>query len=128
MEHDFFSTQPVVGADIYLLRWILHDWSDKYAAQILRALIPALKRSAKIVLGEFVVPETGTTSLFQERGIRAFDLAMLELCNGKERDKDEWVDLFKLADQRFEVVRVLRPKGSRLSLIEAEWRGHGFDE
>ena len=70
MEHDFFSVQPSKGADVYLLRWILHDWSDKYAAQILRALIPALKRSAKIVLGELVVPEPGTTSMFQEKGIR----------------------------------------------------------
>ncbi|KAL8960510.1 MAG: hypothetical protein Q9183_005452 [Haloplaca sp. 2 TL-2023] len=128
VEHDFFSIQPTKGADIYLLRWILHDWSDKYAAQILRALVPALKRSAKIVLGELVVPEPGTTSLFQERGVRAFDLAMLELHNGKERDEDEWINLFKLADSRFEVVRIFRPKGSRLSLIEAEWRGEGFDD
>jgi hypothetical protein len=25
MEHDFLTTQPVKGADVYLLRWILHD-------------------------------------------------------------------------------------------------------
>ncbi len=70
MEHDFFSTQPTRGADVYLLRWILHDWSDKYAAQILRALIPALKKSARVVLYEMIVPDLGEVSLYQERGIR----------------------------------------------------------
>jgi hypothetical protein len=29
------------GPEGYFLRWILHDWSDKYALKILRALIPA---------------------------------------------------------------------------------------
>lgn len=28
--HDFFQEQPVKGADVYLLRLVLHDWSDKY--------------------------------------------------------------------------------------------------
>ncbi|KAF2485885.1 O-methyltransferase [Neohortaea acidophila] len=31
MSHDFFTPQPVV-ADVYLFRWILHNWSDKYCA------------------------------------------------------------------------------------------------
>ena len=56
MEHDFFTEQPVKGADVYLLRWILHDWSDSYAIKILRALIPALKKGARVVLNETVLP------------------------------------------------------------------------
>ena len=31
MAHDFFTKQPIKGADVFLLCWILHDWSDKYA-------------------------------------------------------------------------------------------------
>ena len=30
MPHDFFTEQPVKGADVYFMRWILHNWSDKY--------------------------------------------------------------------------------------------------
>ena len=26
MTHDFFTEQPVKGAEVYLMRWILHDW------------------------------------------------------------------------------------------------------
>ncbi|KAI4141665.1 MAG: hypothetical protein L6R39_005240 [Caloplaca ligustica] len=29
MAHNFLSEQPVKDADVYLLRWILHNWSDK---------------------------------------------------------------------------------------------------
>jgi len=36
--HDFFTTQPVKDADIFLLRYILHDWLDSKAIKILRRL------------------------------------------------------------------------------------------
>lgn len=48
---------------------------------------------------------------------------MLELHNAKERTRDDWIELFKFADPRFEVVNMSQPGGSRLSLIEAVWRG-----
>ena len=46
MEHDFFFLeQPVKSADVYLIRWILHDWPNTYAFKILRALVPALNEA-----------------------------------------------------------------------------------
>ena len=68
MEHDFFAAQPVQGADVYFLRWILHDWSDLYAVRILRALIPGLRDGAWVVLNETLLAEhTGSTSLYDQR-------------------------------------------------------------
>lgn len=69
MEHDLFEEQPV-SADAYVLRWILHDWSDKYAIKILRALIPALKPGAKVILNEFVLPPPGVGSAYQSKMLR----------------------------------------------------------
>jgi predicted O-methyltransferase YrrM len=54
--HDFLEKQPVHGASVYLLRLILHDWSDKYASMILKALVPALRPGAKVVINDRVVP------------------------------------------------------------------------
>lgn len=71
MEHDFFTKQPVQGADVYYFRWIFHDWPDKYAIRILRALIPALKVGARIVLSEYIVPEPGQLSYYEERMSRS---------------------------------------------------------
>ena len=42
MAHDFFQLQPIMDADVYLLRWILHDWPDGAAVKILRAIVPSL--------------------------------------------------------------------------------------
>ena len=70
MPHDFHTPQPVKGADIYFFRWIYHNWSDKYAISILKNLIPALKKGAKIVANEFLLPEPGVLSPYQERTLR----------------------------------------------------------
>lgn len=68
MAHDFFTEQPVKGADVFLLRCILHDWSDKYAIKILRALVPALKPDVRIIVNEAVVPEPAAFSHPLTRG------------------------------------------------------------
>jgi chemotaxis methyl-accepting protein methylase len=70
MEHDFFTEQPVKGADVYFLRWILHNWSDKYCIEILRNLAPALKKGARVVVNEFCVPPPGILTPFQEKPLR----------------------------------------------------------
>jgi ubiquinone/menaquinone biosynthesis C-methylase UbiE len=68
--HDFFQSQPVHGADVYLLRHVLHDWSNKYARKILQALIPALKPGAKVVLNDRVIPGYGEAHYLKEREAR----------------------------------------------------------
>lgn len=70
MGHDFFAEQPVKGADVYLLRWILHDWSDKYAAMILRGLVPALKDGARVVIQEMILPSPSSVPTLEERKLR----------------------------------------------------------
>ena len=67
MEHDFFTEQPVKGADVYFFRFILHNWSDKYSFEILRNLIPAMKDGSKVVIYEFLPSEVATTSWSQKQ-------------------------------------------------------------
>ena len=68
--HDFFTEQPVKDADVYLFRWILHNWSDEYCIKILRNLVPALKNGAMIVVNDICLPEPGTTGWWQEERLR----------------------------------------------------------
>ena len=67
--HDFFTPQPV-SAEVYLFRWIFHDWPDKYVIKILQQLTPALKPGAKIVVNESMCPEPGSMPLSMERTVR----------------------------------------------------------
>ncbi|KAL5332549.1 O-methyltransferase-domain-containing protein [Aspergillus crustosus] len=123
--HDFFTDQPagVHGADIYLLRSVLHDWSDKYAVKILRALIPGLRRGAKVLVNERVVPGWREVDYLVERHSREFDMYMLGFQNAKERTRKDWEGLITQADERFQLTGVTQQKGSLLALLEITWRG-----
>lgn len=123
--HDFFTEQPLQGADVYFFRWILHDWSAKYCVKILQALRPALKHKARIVLMDAILPEPGVLSPYQERMIRNFDVVMKATYNAKERTEGDWRAIIADADEegRFNVVDVVRPVGSQLGLLVIEWIG-----
>ncbi|KAK7182251.1 hypothetical protein DPSP01_006969 [Paraphaeosphaeria sporulosa] len=123
MAHDFLTDQPIKDADVYLMRWILHDWSDAYSIRILRALIPALRKGARIVLHEYIVPEPGKTLTLQDRTLRIFDTAVRALTNGKEREANDWKALFAEADSRFQILSIEKPPVSSLGIIVAQWEG-----
>lgn len=58
--YDFFAEeQPVQGASLYIMRHVLHDWSDDAARKILKNTIPSLVRGkSKILLIEVILPST----------------------------------------------------------------------
>lgn len=68
--HDFWSEQPVKGADIYFFREIFHDWSDPYAIKILRQLIPALRPGSRVMIVDACIPPKGVISNEQEKALR----------------------------------------------------------
>ncbi|KAJ5707274.1 S-adenosyl-L-methionine-dependent methyltransferase [Penicillium malachiteum] len=119
--HDFFQEQPVKGADVYLLRHVLHDWSNKYARNILRSLIPALKSGAKIVINDRIIPGFREASYLEERESRDYDLFMFTLTNAQERTLVDWTDLLQDTDPRMKLTRVTRPKKSFLAIMEVTW-------
>jgi hypothetical protein len=119
--YNFFTPQLVQHADVYLFRMIFHNWGDKYCVQILRNLIPALKKGSRIVINDHVIPPPGVLSPYKDRTVRAFDLVMKECFNAKERDITAWTELLKKADERFEIRDVKRPEGSQLQIIDVEW-------
>ncbi|KAL5115578.1 hypothetical protein ACEQ8H_006554 [Pleosporales sp. CAS-2024a] len=120
--HDFWTEQPVQHADVYFFKTIFHDWSDTYSAKILRALIPALKEGARIIIADVCIPPKGAVSLYKEHWMRGLDLVMKCFTNAKERDYQEWAALFAMADPGFKFLGVRTPMGSKASFIEAEWR------
>ncbi|KAL8840146.1 MAG: hypothetical protein Q9176_003994 [Flavoplaca citrina] len=121
--HDFFHEQPIKGADVYLLRLVLHDWSDKYAIMIIRALIPALKPGVKVVVNDRVIPGRAEAHYLVEREARDYDMYMLAFQNAKERTAEDWRVLFEGADPRFRLVGVHQPPKSSLAVVEVVWEG-----
>ncbi|KAL0938169.1 o-methyltransferase [Colletotrichum truncatum] len=58
VEHDFFKANPTVGADVYWLRRIFHDWSDEPCLEILRALKSAMRPNSRILIADCVLNTT----------------------------------------------------------------------
>jgi hypothetical protein len=55
LAHDFFSPQPVHGPAVFMMRCILHDWSDDYCVKILRYLRDAASSKTQLVIVDNIV-------------------------------------------------------------------------
>ncbi|RAL00866.1 O-methyltransferase [Aspergillus ibericus CBS 121593] len=126
--HDFFQPQDV-PADVFLLKSVLHDWSDKYVLQIVRNLLGVLQPGNHLLVFDFVVPadhdEEGqsTTPLPIRKFIAAIDLQMHVACNSKERRLEDWTEVIRRADARFQLEGVHVPPGSPLGVLDFVFRG-----
>ena len=74
MAHDFFTEQVVKEApEVYLFRWIFHNWSDGYCVKILRSLIPSLGDDTRVLIYdmiyEYVINDSPETSLTEKGGL-----------------------------------------------------------
>lgn len=132
--HDFLMPQSL-AADVYMLKWVLHDWPDKYAIRILRHLLPHLEAGAadghskrRILLHEVVLPpirdDSGKPSLppYVERLSVTLDLHMLVAFNSQERTLEHWTALAKQADDRLETRLVATFPGTLWGLLELSFK------
>ncbi|KAK4936397.1 hypothetical protein LTR10_022723 [Elasticomyces elasticus] len=130
MTHDFFTEQPVKGADAYFLRAIFHDWPDKYCIQILHNLIPALKNGAKIIMQDPFTSDPLTMHPWQDRECRSSNLRMKLFFNACDRETTEWQELIEKADPGFK-LKGIKPRdrepgnewGPKMALVEIIWDG-----
>jgi hypothetical protein len=91
IEGSFFETIPA-GADAYLFRHILHDWTYERCLQILghcRKVIPA---QGRLLVLECVVPAGNDRSISKD-----FDITMMNLPGGLERTEAQFRTLFARA-------------------------------
>lgn len=106
----FFETVPE-GCDAYMLKSIIHDWSDDEAVQILRNCRKAMHQKSRLLLIEPIMPEqVDEFSLAVE-----LDLGMLLVLNGRERTLLEFKNLY--AEAGFELTKVI-PFKEPFSIIE----------
>ncbi len=108
---DFFQAVPE-GGDVYVMKWIIHDWEDAKSITILKNCRKQMKSGNRLILVDCVVPET-TEPDFS----KFIDLNMLVMTGGKERTESEFSSL--LMNSGFKLLRVI-PTDQPFSIIEAE--------
>ncbi|KAL3374202.1 hypothetical protein AABB24_005922 [Solanum stoloniferum] len=91
---DMFKSVP--SADTILLKWILHDWSDKDCAKILKKCkeaIPSKENGGKVIVIDTVIDnQKGDDKSFETQLF--LDVLMMVHVSGKERNEQEWAKLF----------------------------------
>jgi hypothetical protein len=107
---DFFKDVPV-QADAYVMRWLLHDWSDEESVAILSNVKKVASPSAHLMLVESVIPETPEFDMG-----KWMDLNMMVMATGKERTAAEFRDLL---DQAGFALEQIVPTPSPLSIVVA---------
>lgn len=107
---DFFTSIPS-GADVCIVKRVLHDWSDQDCRRILRRCREAIDADGRILIIDALVQEDNQPSL-----VNGVDLLMLAASDGHERNDREFATL--LASAGLALHRVI-PTPSMLSIIEA---------
>jgi hypothetical protein len=110
---DFFAEVP--GADLYLLKAILHDWDDDSCLRILRNCRAAAWPGARLMIIENVILDPA-----RDRFAALLDMNMLAATAGQERELGAYDALFAASGWKRTAVHPL--SGGR-SLVEAETIG-----
>jgi O-methyltransferase/methyltransferase family protein len=108
---DFFKSVPI-GGDAYILKRILHDWSDQRCVQILRTCREAMGEKTRILVVDAVVPPGN-----ESHPNKVMDILMMALVEGRERTEEEFRDLYRQAGLK--LTRVIATP-SVLSIVEGE--------
>jgi precorrin-6B methylase 2 len=95
---DFFESVP--EGDLYLLRFILHDWNDEDCIRILRNCRRAMLPGSRLVLVESFLGRVGQEVSHDIADIQGaiIDLHMFLLVGGRERSVSEYENLLQRAD------------------------------
>ncbi|KAI4085799.1 MAG: hypothetical protein LQ344_008124 [Seirophora lacunosa] len=138
MEHDFFNPNPVHGAEVYWLRYILHDWADDYCVRILSAIRAAMVPRSRILICDQVMNTTNGCAEFRSapkpllanygyytRYSHQRDLCMMGTLNGIERTPAQFEVLIENAGLKLEKIWECR---SQVNIIEVRLRDTPIEE
>ncbi|KAL4874309.1 O-methyltransferase-domain-containing protein [Aspergillus karnatakaensis] len=120
MPHNLFEPQPVVGAHVYVLTNVLHNWPDVEACRILTNIKEAMDGDSLLLIGEKVFP--GGSAEVSARDVTA-DLFMMMFFGAMERTEGQFRGLLEAVG--LEVVGVWRADeagGEQEAVIEVRIR------
>ena len=110
---DFFGSVP--QSDGYVVKHVLHDWSDERALQVLRNVRASIEPNGRLLVIEGVLEKAN----HDDRAIRWLDMARFPI-GDRERTEGEFRRLFSEAG--FELATVLHTLIPDVCLIEGRPR------
>ncbi|CAF2120157.1 unnamed protein product [Rotaria magnacalcarata] len=113
---DMFKSETLPSADAYLLKYIIHDWNDEKAVEILQSIRNANKDQIEKTITVFIVEMVILSNRKDNWETHALDLEMLCGVSSKERNLFEYISL--LNKSGYELKDLHKTQGI-MSIIEA---------
>ncbi|KAL4888675.1 O-methyltransferase-domain-containing protein [Aspergillus ambiguus] len=86
MTHDFFSPQPIKGARAYYMHWILHDWRDEQARDILRNIVSSMEPGySRLIINDQIIPDRDC-----DFATACISIMMMVQVGALERTEQQW--------------------------------------
>ncbi|MER5382895.1 acetylserotonin O-methyltransferase [Streptomyces sp. NBC_00647] len=111
IEHGGYLGELPAGADAYLFKHIIHDFSEADAVTALRNAREAIAPGGKLLVIEYVLPENNEKHLGH-----TIDLWLMLMLGAQDRTLAQYTELFAKAG--FQVTRAV-PTSAPISIIEA---------
>jgi O-methyltransferase domain/Dimerisation domain len=106
---DMFVDVP--AADAYIMKMVLHDWSDDECVHILKNIHRRAAASGSVFIAEHVIPEINTSNF-----ATLFDIHMMCWGRARERTVPEYVEILKQAGWNY--VATWFPAGGVIGVVE----------
>jgi hypothetical protein len=104
----------MTGARAYYFHSVLHGWPDAKCLDILRTIVPAMKKGySKLLINEIVIPNEHAHRLST-----SMDLLMMTVVAAEERTEKNWNRLLK--EVGLKVVKLWTFEIGTEAVIEAE--------
>jgi hypothetical protein len=112
-----FSEKVPAGADVYMLKHVLHGYTDEKAVAILRNCRAVVPATGSLLVIEFVLPDIVREPAPELVTRFLSDLNMLAVTSGRERSEREWRQL--LEESGFTLARNIPVPAMDVSILEA---------
>jgi len=99
---DNSSNSQIPSADAYIMKMILHDWSDEECVRILSNVYRSCPKHARLFIAEHLVPGPD-----EPHFSKLFDIHMMCVASGRERTINEYSSLLQQAGWKY--VQTLHP-------------------
>lgn len=111
---NFFEKVPE-GADLYMTKWVIHDWNDEESIQILKNVHDAMPIGGKLLIIDSVIPDDSQN---KPHAGKLLDINIMAMTTGKERTLSEFKTLIEKAGLTFK--RLILTGTEISSIVECE--------
>lgn len=114
MGGSFFEEIPA-GADLYMTKWVIHDWNDDEAVQILKNIHQVMPAGGKLLIIDSVIPDDSRNT---PHAGKLLDINIMAMTTGKERTLGEFRSLLERSGLNF--IRLIETDTEISGIVESE--------